>query len=529
MEQQFNPLARVKGGTPQKATNDLFKVVDDINNGEFREKLAAAKSKTEHAAAKEKKKEASEARHPQAKSEQATREKSSVEAKEGKSISPEEEMTTEEAHESNEEIQEHEQIEEAGDDVQLVKDEEAEVAEEPEHEDLLQEDSAEQESQEEAPAEEEVTDEIKLEEEAPEQEEEPQKSKALDAQEESLEDSDELLQQNRSSDSESIKGKEKAASHKGRTERVQQVQGVAKEHSQIEPKSIGDKNPSVQIEEGAEELLPKSQQEPSLREKAEQVRLREGSSSEQVESSTKLRPTDARTEQKLEKILVNLNQAAEQVKVQAPKLNKLSPQALSSVSKLNSPAVNKGTLASPYASLTSLPNTQQPQASEKASLIEKSSFTQQSLNDLKEKVTQQVRYHLKLAMRNGIGEVKMRLHPQFLGDVSVKMILGKDDISATFLVENQSVKEIMQRSLHTLEQTLAERGIEVEKIEIKVAQDELQHDSSKSNARKQQEEQETTRTWIQSFKKFGPEADEMGLEDESSHKDSNSEELNIIA
>ena len=225
--------------------------------------------------------------------------------------------------------------------------------------------------------------------------------------------------------------------------------------------------------------------------------------------------------QPLSKVIEGLNYVANQINIQKPQLEKLSNELLSSVKQTDNQAKS---VLNPAIAI----NDKNPQTALREYSAEKSLFQNDKLNELKDRVMQQVRYHLKLAMNNGLGEVKMRLNPEFLGGMKVSLILGKDDISATFVVENQSVKEILQRSLHKLEQTLSEKGIDVNQIEVKVSSEDLTQDSAeqRSNA---EEDLKVKKQWVHSFKNLGPLGEMLNVSDDSDSGISNKNELNIVA
>ncbi len=65
--------------------------------------------------------------------------------------------------------------------------------------------------------------------------------------------------------------------------------------------------------------------------------------------------------------------------------------------------------------------------------------------------------------------VTIKLWPESLGKIDVKLVLRDQQLSATFMVEQSDVKDAMLRKLDSLRDSLSLRGIDVKEIDIKVA------------------------------------------------------------
>jgi flagellar hook-length control protein FliK len=64
--------------------------------------------------------------------------------------------------------------------------------------------------------------------------------------------------------------------------------------------------------------------------------------------------------------------------------------------------------------------------------------------------------------------VTIKLWPENLGKVDVRLVMRNHELAATFLVEQSEVKDAMLRKLDNLKDSLQMRGIEVKGIEVKV-------------------------------------------------------------
>ncbi len=83
-------------------------------------------------------------------------------------------------------------------------------------------------------------------------------------------------------------------------------------------------------------------------------------------------------------------------------------------------------------------------------------------------VGEQVVRNARVMMRAGNTEVTMRIDPQELGEVTIRLSSHDQKVSGEIVVENQKVQEIVQRHLSTLRDALAGQGIQIENIDVSV-------------------------------------------------------------
>lgn len=75
----------------------------------------------------------------------------------------------------------------------------------------------------------------------------------------------------------------------------------------------------------------------------------------------------------------------------------------------------------------------------------------------------------QMVMENGRMEVDLRLEPQVLGKMKVRMEIVADVLTTHMEVQSTAAKEIVESQLPTLQHRLLENGIRVEKMEIALA------------------------------------------------------------
>lgn len=88
------------------------------------------------------------------------------------------------------------------------------------------------------------------------------------------------------------------------------------------------------------------------------------------------------------------------------------------------------------------------------------------------KVVDQVMQHLEQMKSLGKNELTLKLEPDFLGKVNLKMAVEEGMMTAKLVAENYQVKEIIESQLPKLRNALAEKNIEMEEVIVDVGSDE---------------------------------------------------------
>jgi hypothetical protein len=78
----------------------------------------------------------------------------------------------------------------------------------------------------------------------------------------------------------------------------------------------------------------------------------------------------------------------------------------------------------------------------------------------------QLAERIQSQLRAGEGEVRIRLKPENLGNLEIKAEAGADGIVAKIATESSTVKQYLESNLHTLQQSLQEQGLKVNRIDV---------------------------------------------------------------
>ncbi len=86
----------------------------------------------------------------------------------------------------------------------------------------------------------------------------------------------------------------------------------------------------------------------------------------------------------------------------------------------------------------------------------------------------QVGRGLAQAMRSGDGEVTLRLRPENLGQLSVRVQVQQNQVTATFEARHAEAQRMLEGSRDVLRQQLEARGLTVERIEVRLVEEPTQ-------------------------------------------------------
>lgn len=87
---------------------------------------------------------------------------------------------------------------------------------------------------------------------------------------------------------------------------------------------------------------------------------------------------------------------------------------------------------------------------------------------LEQSVVNQITDKLNTAVRSGITEVRVQLRPEALGEVTLKIRIEGDVVTAKMQVENQQVKAIVENNFQSLKDSLAQHNLQTGSLEVNV-------------------------------------------------------------
>ena len=75
---------------------------------------------------------------------------------------------------------------------------------------------------------------------------------------------------------------------------------------------------------------------------------------------------------------------------------------------------------------------------------------------------------IQTLVKAGEGEIRIQLRPEHLGNIEIKAENGIGGIVARIAAESANVKQFLENNLHSLQQSLQEQGLKVERIDVVV-------------------------------------------------------------
>ena len=86
-----------------------------------------------------------------------------------------------------------------------------------------------------------------------------------------------------------------------------------------------------------------------------------------------------------------------------------------------------------------------------------------------EKIAAQFGRGMAAALRQNGGSVTIRLQPEALGDLKIKMSLEPGKVAASFEVQTDQARHLLGKTMDTLRTALEARGLEVDRLDVQVA------------------------------------------------------------
>jgi flagellar hook-length control protein FliK len=87
--------------------------------------------------------------------------------------------------------------------------------------------------------------------------------------------------------------------------------------------------------------------------------------------------------------------------------------------------------------------------------------------DVVEQIVQRAALHLK----NDQGEARIDLKPEFLGQVRMQVVTDSQQVTVRIVTELPMVRDLIEQNLHQLKSDLQQQGLQVERVEVSVADD----------------------------------------------------------
>ncbi|AFS78606.1 flagellar hook-length control protein FliK [Gottschalkia acidurici 9a] len=131
--------------------------------------------------------------------------------------------------------------------------------------------------------------------------------------------------------------------------------------------------------------------------------------------------------------------------------------------------------------LTNMQNNLQLNNQQDVSIDKNTLNLQQYLDIDKADLIKQVTSKVKADYDNEINEIKIKLSPEHLGNLTIKVTLERGIVTARALVENLNVKQMLESNVSELKDSLKEQGINFESIDVSVGQD-SEYDQGNSQA-----------------------------------------------
>lgn len=116
-----------------------------------------------------------------------------------------------------------------------------------------------------------------------------------------------------------------------------------------------------------------------------------------------------------------------------------------------------------------------------------------------QEIYDQIGDYIKTHVRPGISEVEMQLNPESLGSLHIHLSSKQGNVTAQFVVQNETVKAALEMQLIQLKENFAEQGVKVDAVEVTVESHSFNNQMQQNNNGEAEAQAETKRSGIRNI------------------------------
>jgi hypothetical protein len=147
---------------------------------------------------------------------------------------------------------------------------------------------------------------------------------------------------------------------------------------------------------------------------------------------------------------------------------------------------------------------------------------------LKDSVLTQIKFNVRLAAQKNMSSLTIKLKPHFLGNIKITLNLDSSSAQASFVVENNSIKELIENDISSLKDSLLDKGVEFSEFDVSV-DDQTNPEGNNGRAFASMEDRQAVEEWISSFYTLGGWLEEEDGNEMHEEEVSSDQILNIVA
>ncbi len=116
-----------------------------------------------------------------------------------------------------------------------------------------------------------------------------------------------------------------------------------------------------------------------------------------------------------------------------------------------------------------------------------------------QEIYDQIGDYIKTQVRPGISEVEMQLNPESLGSLHIHLSSKQGNVTAQFVVQNETVKAALEMQMIQLKENFAEQGVKIDAVEVTVESHSFNNNMQQNDNREAEAQAETKRTGIRNI------------------------------
>lgn len=116
-------------------------------------------------------------------------------------------------------------------------------------------------------------------------------------------------------------------------------------------------------------------------------------------------------------------------------------------------------------------------------ILERAEVNETVWDENTQNIMDQIMDHMRAQVKDGLSTIDMQLHPASLGTLHIQLVSKDGNITASFVAQNETVKQALESQMIQLKESFAQQGVKVDAIEVMVQTHQFEENLDRNNRR----------------------------------------------
>lgn len=116
-------------------------------------------------------------------------------------------------------------------------------------------------------------------------------------------------------------------------------------------------------------------------------------------------------------------------------------------------------------------------------ILERAEVNETVWDENTQNIMDQIMDHMRAQVKDGLSTIEMQLHPASLGTLQIQLVSKDGNITASFIAQNETVKQALESQMIQLKESFAQQGVKVDAIEVMVQTHQFEENLDRNNRR----------------------------------------------